>query len=430
MFYILEKQDQLDKLGPFNDCYIEFIQHNDNYHPKLCDLSLIYIRDLAEHKGYMLCLDHNESFQLHWDNVEAWLLDNTHKLFVLDKKQALYHFPHEDKLFDVNFIKIIKPSTELPVIKHYYRSNYPAVNKLIPISKHYEKCELTFSSILPTIREFRADNAVYAFNNGPLTRVFQQIESTGIKIDKQCFIDCYGEDLQHPEYSISKGRIYSHYNLHTTTGRPSNSYNSINFAALNKTNGERLCYRPLNDMFIEFDIQGYHPRLIGELVDFHFPKEVSTYKYLGELLGVDAQAAKELTFKQLYGGVWKEYKDKPFFEDVVSYVNNIWEEFNKSSQIICKNKIFTPDNTEDINSYKLFNYIIQSYETSTNVIILERILDYLKNKQTKLVLYVYDSILLDYSELDGDQLTLDIKNIIHYPVNIKIGKNYHSLEKI
>jgi hypothetical protein len=381
---------------------------------------------LAQHKGYILCLDHNESFQLDKDIVLKWLLDNTQKLFVLNKKQALYHFPYSDKLFDINFIKSIKQPVELPVIKHYYRINYSSVNKLIPISKHYEKCELTFSNVLPIISEFRADNAVYAFNNGPLTRVFQQIESNGIKIDKQCFIDCYGEDLQHPEYSIAKGKIYSHYNLYTTTGRPSNSYNGINFAALNKTNGERLCYRPLNDIFIEFDVQGYHPRLIGELVDFHFPKDKSTYEYLGELLGVEAQEAKELTFKQLYGGVWDEYKDKPFFKDVVNYVDNLW----RTDPVICENRIFIRDDLGDMNPNKLFNYVIQSYETSTNVIILERILDYLKDKQTKLVLYVYDSILLDYTDSDGDQLISDIKNIIHYPVNIKIGKNYHELKKL
>lgn len=430
MFYIIERQDQLEKLGPFNDCYIEFIQHNDNYHPKLSYLSLIYIRDLAHHKGYMLCAEHNESFGLHWDNIEAWLLDNTQKLFVLDKKQALYHFPHEDKLFDINFIKPIKSSIELPVIKHYYKFDYNAINALIPISKHYEKCEKTFLNVLPVIQTYCEDNAVYAFNNGLLTRVFHQIESTGIKVDKQCFIDCYGDDLQHPEYSISKGRIYSHYNLYTTTSRPSNSYNSINFAALNKTNGERLCYRPSNDIFVEFDIQGYHPRLIGELIDFHFPKDVPTYEYLGKLLGVNAQAAKELTFKQLYGGVWKEYRNKPFFEDVVSYVNNTWEEYNKSSKIVCQNKIFTPSNIEDANSNKLFNYIIQSYETSTNVIILDRILNYLKEKQTKLVLYTYDAFLFDFAKTDGKETLLTIQDMIGYPTNVKRGKTYHGLEKL
>jgi hypothetical protein len=124
--------------------------------------------------------------------------------------------------------------------------------------------------------------------------------------------------------------------------------------------------------------------------------------------------------------VWDEYKDKPFFKDVVNYVDNLW----RTDPVICENRIFIRDDLGDMNPNKLFNYVIQSYETSTNVIILERILDYLKDKQTKLVLYVYDSILLDYTDSDGDQLISDIKNIIHYPVNIKIGKNYHELKKL
>jgi hypothetical protein len=61
---------------------------------------------------------------------------------------------------------------------------------------------------------------------------------------------------------------------------------------------------------------------------------------------------------------------------------------------------------------------------------LDNILNYLKDKKTKIILYVYDSILIDYASSDGDQVLLDIKNIIHYPVNIKTGKNYHALEKI
>jgi hypothetical protein len=79
---------------------------------------------------------------------------------------------------------------------------------------------------------------------------------------------------------------------------------------------------------------------------------------------------------------------------------------------------------------KLLNYIIQSKETSTNVNILNNILNYLKNKKTKLILYVYDSILLDYSKEDNKQLLTDIKNMISYPVNIKQGNTYHGLNKI
>jgi len=430
MFYIIERQEQLDKLGPFNDCFVQFIQQNDNYHPKLSPLSLIYVRDITQHKGYILCLDHNESFSLPYQETLNWLLGNTDRLFVLNKKEALYHFLYPDKLYDINFIE--HPDlTGIFTSCHtfYYRQHTanPITNKLIPISKHYEECELMFNIVLPIIQQYRSNNVVYAFNNGPLTRVFYAIESNGIKVDKQCFIDAYGKDLQYPQLNLSKGRIYSQYNLYTLTGRPSNTYNSINFAALDKNNGERSCYRPTNDKFIEFDIQGYHPRILGDMIDFNFGDK-NTYELLSELLNVTPQEAKELTFKQLYGGVWKEYRNQPFFKDIVTLTDSIWDEYQYGKQYATRNRIFTLD--KDMTQSKLLNYIIQSHETSNNVVMLDNILNYLRDKQTKLVLYTYDAFLFDYAEKDGKELLLTLKDMIPYPINIKQGKTYHGLEKI
>ena len=431
MFYIIERKDQLDQLGPFKDCFVKFIQGNDNYHPKLSPLSLIYVRDTSEHKGYILCLNHNESFSLEIKDVFDWLLNKTERLFVLNKKEALYSFPHEHKLFDIEFIKLpdLTASHRVPAITYYYQhhTNLPNVNCLIPISKHYEENENIFSVILPIISSYRANNAVYAFNNGPLTRVFHEIESQGIQVDKQCFIDAYGKDLLYPQFNLHKGKIYSQYNLQTLTGRPSNTYNSINFAALNKTSGERLCYKPANDTFVEFDMQGYHPRLIAELIGFEFTDK-NTYDTLGELLGVSTQEAKELTFKQLYGGVWDEYRNKPFFKDIVALTDGVWDEYQYGGQYSTENRIFMCD--PEMTQSKLLNYIVQSMETSTNVKMLVDILDYLKDKQTKIVLYTYDAFLFDYAESDGKQTLIDIKQLIKYPVNIKMGKSYHELNKI
>jgi hypothetical protein len=218
--------------------------------------------------------------------------------------------------------------------------------------------------------------------------------------------------------------------LYTTTGRPSNTYNSINFAALNKNNGERMCYRPQNTKFVEFDIQGYHPRLIGELIDFHFPVDRNTYDYLGELLGVSQQEAKELTFKQLYGGVWSEYMYKPFFKDVAAYTDKLWDEFQFNGCVKTENKTFKRSELPDMTPAKLLNYVVQSAETATNTILLDGILRELRDKKTKLVLYTYDAFLFDYAKEDGTQLLTEIQNIIHYPVNIKQGNTYHGLNKI
>ena len=78
---------------------------------------------------------------------------------------------------------------------------------------------------------------------------------------------------------------------------------------------------------------------------------------------------------------------------------------------------------------KLFNYIVQSKETSTNIQLLELVFNLLKDKKTKLVLYTYDAFLFDYSKED-DGLIQEIVNILDYPVSIKQGKTYHGLEKL
>ena len=81
---------------------------------------------------------------------------------------------------------------------------------------------------------------------------FFGIEKNGIKADKNCYIEYYKDKLTNPEYNLYKGKLYTQYNLYTTTSRPSNTFNNINFAALNKDNGERKCYKPEFDKFVEF----------------------------------------------------------------------------------------------------------------------------------------------------------------------------------
>ena len=77
--------------------------------------------------------------------------------------------------------------------------------------------------------------------------------------------------------------------------------------------------------------------------------------------------------------------------------------------------------------------MLQNYETSLNATILRKIIELLKGKQTKPILYVYDSILLDYAESDGDELLNDIHNIFTQQgltVKIQHGINYNSLRPL
>jgi hypothetical protein len=429
MFYIIEKSSQLPRA--FGDCFIRFIPFNDNFHPSLTELSLIYLRPLNGKKGYIFCLNHNESFGIDKSELTDWLLNNTDKLWTLDKKKALHYlYPLSDKLYDVNFIEPVDvKSLDNTCINYYYSKHYslPNVNCLVPISKHYEMCEAIFDMALPVIKQHTLGDTQFQFQNFYTADVFYHIEKNGIMVDKNCFIDYYNGKLTNPQFSLNRSRVYTQYNLYTTTSRPSNTFNSINFAALNKDDGERACFKSENDKFIEIDFQGYHPRLIGELVGFEFPKNRNTYEYLSEILGVTQQEAKELTFKQLYGGVWVEYKNKPFFKEVDMFIDGMWDTYQYGKHLVTDNKIFMFD--ADMTRSKLFNYIIQSKETSTNVELLRLVLSKLEGKKTKLVLYTYDAFLFDYSEEDKELIS-DIINTLKYPVTIKQGQSYHGLEKI
>ena len=77
-----------------------------------------------------------------------------------------------------------------------------------------------------------------------------------------------------------------------------------------------------------------------------------------------------------------------------------------------------------MNPQKLFNYLLQNLETSMNVCILWDIIQVLRGKKTKLVLYTYDSFLLDWDEEETNELE-DIKNIFKkYKFNIKVKQGY------
>jgi hypothetical protein len=214
MFYILERTEQLSRLKDLGDCFVNFIPLNNNFHPNLTDLSLIYIRPVDHKKGYILCLKHNESFSLNKDEVINYLLENTEKMFVLQKKETLYHFNYSEKLYDINFIEYVNIDDNIITNKcteFYYRHHYnnPIVNSLIPISKHYEEQESIFDMVFPIIKKYNENDDIYKFNNELTSTAFYNIEKNGIQLNKDCFITQYKETLRYPEFNISKGKIFT-----------------------------------------------------------------------------------------------------------------------------------------------------------------------------------------------------------------------------
>lgn len=418
-FYIIEKREQLYKLKELGDCFIDIILGNDNYHPAIIDCSLIYLRPLSSYKGYIICIDHSESHKMDLNEVLLMLIQRVNNFYCINKKNTLYHFPYSHLLFDISFIEIPELKIKNKCIEWYYSKfrNSKIVNKLIPISKHYEKEEEIFKIIEPIIKKGKLNSDEYIINNNLLTNIFFEIEKNGIKLDKKNYITYYNH-IEYPEFFIKKGRIYTQYNLYTTTGRPSNRFNGINFSALKKNNGERKIIISDNSQLIEIDYQGYHPRLAAKIINYNVPENKNIYDYLN--------IEKIEMFENLYGGILEENKNKPFFNELSKYLDNIKIEYKWNGY---KTKLRHFNASDKINENKLLSYILQAEETYENLLQLENILKILENKKTKIILYTYDAFLFDYAEEDGEELLNNIKNQLKYPFNVKQGKNYHILEK-
>jgi hypothetical protein len=416
MYWLIEDKERINILTTIKlrEAYVEVIPFSNTVHPCENKVSSVYIKPVDGSKGYMVTIEHSEAFHVQFEQVQE-LLDSIEKIYVIDKKEFLHYFFHKNAisltLLNHKFEKETTPTHKFFYSKHPEQKN---INTIIPIVKHYEACEIHFNTLKPYF-----NLPVNKFYNDKATLVFNAIERNGIKINSQLF-----EEYFHPTVG---GYVYTQYNLSTTTTRPSNKFGGINYAALNKENGERKCFIPRNDFFVEMDISAYHPTLLAHLLNYNFSSD-DIHQSFAEMYGVDYSKAKEITFKQMYGGIWKEYQHLDFFKLAQTYIDDLWDTFNYGEYIECpiSKHIYKRDELEDMNPQKLLNYLLQNLETATNVCILWDILKLLRGKNTKLVLYVYDSFLFDVDKTEKDTLQqiMEIFNKYKLQVKFKKGNNY------
>ena len=416
MYWLIEDQNKIDILCQIKHevAYIEVIPTSHNLHPVENDICALYIRPRDDTKGYIIPINHSETINTTIENCLK-ILNSIKYIYVRDRKEFLHYFciKHCSQPSPSSNTYIPKLTTAHTHIYNKY-PNSTNLNIIVPIVKHYEVCEENFANY----KKIRF-NPFY--NKAAL--VFNQLEKAGIKVDQTKFEQYFDKEVN--EF------IYTQYNLNTLTTRPSNTFNNLNFSALNKDNGERECFIPRNDIFIEMDISAYHPTLLANLLHYTFECD-DIHAAFAQMYGVDYTKAKEITFKQLYGGIWKEYRDLEFFQKVQAYVDDLWDSFNYGGYIECpvsKHK-FVKNEMEEMNPQKLLNYVLQNLETANNVLILWDIFKILRGKNTKLVLYVYDSFLFDVDENETEIIKqiLKIFKTKQLQVKIKKGNNYNNLK--
>ena len=406
-----EKWDTLQKVVNQNHFIYLQILSDVNKHPKENRVSCFYIRTIL--REYIVPVNHNEKFgtiehiKVNKDQFVADLKSHKHNTMITS-----------NELVDLNWNHYMKTNEPYDFDKHltpahlwYYRTHYDKdnVNDVIPLVKHGEYFKSVSDDLVPYLNDE---------HDQTILEVLSEIENNGVQtIDNM---------------------VYSEYNPYTSTGRPSNRFGGLNFAALNKSDGSRKQFisRYNNGVLVEMDFDAYHLRLIGEIIGYEFP-ETSVHEHMAKLYGLPYEEAKALSFRYLYGGISDDVSDNPFFSKVNDYIKLLWNDYktNNFVQSYIYNRKIYRKNLHDMNPNKLFNYMIQLMETEKNIDILDKLTFSIQDDMSKLILYNYDAFLFDFNyKEDGLDYLRKIKNILEddgkYPTRVYMGDNYHEMEEV
>lgn len=437
MFYIVDSDDQLKRLEEsiYKRVYIDIVSSDNRYHPKLTTAIAVYLHLVDEDEGYIIPLQHNEGLNIEKKRVLD-VLNSFDSIYTLNKKNVLYHF-NLSKLIDISLLYSMTFYEKLEIPEKGKTSSWyygrlpeiPHINQVIPLSKLYEDCKNTYNAIKKHIKIPIPPG--FDFYNTLATSVFYRLEQKGLGIYKKPFIDLFKP--RDPRFNIVDDRVLTLYNLYNATSRPTNSFNSVNFAAIPKAAEYRKCFTPKNDFFVEFDFDSYHIRLLAQQLGYPLTKE-SGHKQLAKLyLGRDDLTeqeylqAKQVNFQAVYGKIPDSYKSFGFFKEVQEYIEAMWDVYTDLGEISApiSGKLFTT-NLKDMNPQKLMNYLMQNLETSRNILILDKVLKYLEDKKTDVVLYTYDALLFDFSKEDTKDLLVGLEAILtesdKFPVKFKYAK--------
>jgi len=418
---IIENNEQLDsflKTYSKKDSIVLPILSDDKKHPMDTDICLLYVQFL-DGDEFILPFNHSEALNIEIPNLET----NTTK-YTLDKKR-LKHLLPLNNIVDVNLLHYIDTNQPLQLenidtnahnffnMRHYKKKN---VNRVIPILKHLEYCRKISKELKVTITK-SSDSDNMSYNNDVLDNL-SYIEQNGIQTESNL--------------------VYSEYNIFTSTGRPSNRFGGTNFAALNKKDGSRKPYvsRFKSGVLVEMDYDAYHLRLIADRINYEFGKD-SVHEHMAKFYGVDYEESKKLSFQYLYGYIPHEISQiNPFFCRVEEYIKELWNSYKSKDFILSDiySKRIYRKNLTDMNANKLFNYTIQLMETENNMKVLSELIPKIKDYKSKLILYNYDSFLLDFNMEDGLDYLKEVKEILEqdgkYPVKVGWGLNYHEMKDI
>ena len=385
-------------------------------HPMNNRLSFLYVR--FPNMDFILPFNHNDCEPLTID-----LSQSKQSKWIWDKKGFLQTDIQIENLKDVQTAlffeqnKIYDFSNKLEVLTNfYYRLGIrDDLGSSIPIMKWGEV-------LRGIVGEWDVKNTI-DWVDDTMIPILSQIEQKGVRVDAEKFLDRWPNHQKH----ILLGNVFTEYNPYTITSRPSNRHGGVNFSALNKKDGSRESFVPRDGkLFLQFDYDAYHVRLIAKLIKHKLP-DTSVHQWLADQYGCSYDESKGRTFRILYGGVSDEDRKIPFFDKVDKFISKLQKEAIENGYIQTpKGRKIPLGWIEQPNGQKFFNYLLQATETEFNI----EVMDKLKKLQLPLpILYTYDSFLFEFDDSEVETIK-QVKSVLEsygFPVKAEWGSDYGKL---
>jgi hypothetical protein len=417
-----EINDFIDRWGNQSSMVIPIWADLD-LHPMNTHLSFLYVH--FKDGDYIIPFDHNDC-----ENIQIDLSQSTQTKWVWNKKGILQTNLGLQSVRDIQaesffiYNTLIDLNTEIEPITNFYtrlglRDN---LGKSLPIMKWIEVLNgiIKKYSFLPLLEK----SGKMEWIDETMIPILSEMERKGLHVDTEKFFDRWPHNSKHLHNDI----IWTEYNPYTLTSRPSNRHGGINFGALNKKDGSREVFIPRDGtMFLQFDYDAYHVRIIGKLIGYDLPK-TSVHQWLADQYGCPYDESKGRTFRILYGGVSDEDKEIPFFKEVDEFIQRVYTESQQRGYILTpKGRKIPLSWIEGENPQKVFNYLLQATETEFNMEVLKK----LKISGMELpILYTYDSFLFEYHLSWDMERAKEIKSVLEsfgFPIKASWGMDYSKI---
>lgn len=417
---IIDDRVSLERFLSFQTVLLYPIYTNDHVHSSVAEVAAVFVSDLSTKQTAICPINHSESLDMiTLDEVLDVLSKRT--VYVWDKK-LFNKYPntfHDLRLaFFLNNEEL--PASELFHNQYKLWRRVSDSNRIVPLALLYDTICSNLSKEADKLKKL---TSFTISENDNVTVKYEQVLQTLYDIEKNGL-------------KTRSGWEWSYYNIYNPTGRPSNRFNGINYAALSKKDDTRLNYiSRFGDagLLYLFDYQAFHPTIIANYLKVSRPMDKSLHRFLGEiyydkndLTDEEYEESKKKTFYHLYGTITDDLLDIEFFRKTKKLIDT----FDTSDYI--QTPLFNRRiDVEGFNPQKKFNYFLQAFESEINFLKLKQLNEYLADKKSKLILYIYDAFLVDYCKADGEAVITDIKKILekgNFNITTQIGKNYKELK--